>query len=274
MAEIIDQKKLEALLANTGTAATGVAPAPVATTAAPVAAVAPAPLAPPTTGPAPISQYTITVAPPAATPAATPAPVAVIAEPELPPEPEPAPAPKTHIDKEAFINYMRDYHGARYPLRTIAFVCSGYGCQFLNKFEFPDLLIDQLKSLFADVSDSEQERKKIAKAIGMIERAAGPATGTVRDRPSIDFGGSGDPSQLDCVDEAINSTSYMIILHNMGLIKYHSIERPDWKGGIFRWTHFAAILVDETTEMKWAVDAGIGRNGAEPLIVEFANWYE
>jgi hypothetical protein len=205
--------------------------------------------------------------------------VAVIAEPELPPEPEPKPErelPKTHIDKDGILSFMEGYRNSRYPytLNNVAFVCSGYGCQHVNKFKFPDLLVSQLQDLFVSVDGPKTERAALAKAIGLIEKTAGPLTGTSQDRPSIDFGGSGDPSQLDCSDESINATSYMVILYKLGLINYHSIERPNWKGGIFKMTHQAAVITDETTGTQFAVDSGIGRNGAEPLIVPYDEWYE
>jgi hypothetical protein len=284
--QVIDQKKLDELLNKTAPPVTVTArvAVPVATTAAPPA---------PTPAPA-----TVTVAPPAPVTVAPPAPVAVIAEPPVPPpapvavtppavtpappavtvapvEPDDVELPRTHVDKDGIRSFMEGYQNSRYPINKVAFVCSGYGCQYVSKFEFPNLLISQLNDLFAGVNNPEDERKQLAKAIGLIERTAGPVAGTSRDRPSMDFGGSGDSSQLDCSDEALNTTSYMVIMYKMGLIKFHSIERPDWKGiPPFKWTHQTAVITDETTNVRWAVDSGTGRNGAVPTIIEYNDWYE
>ena len=42
----------------------------------------------------------------------------------------------------------------------------------------------------------------------------------------MDFRGSGDTTQLDCVDEATNTTSYILVLDRHGLIRHHRVERP------------------------------------------------
>ena len=42
----------------------------------------------------------------------------------------------------------------------------------------------------------------------------------------MEFGGSGDPTQEDCVDEATNTTSFLLVLQTHGLIKYHTVGTP------------------------------------------------
>ena len=71
-----------------------------------------------------------------------------------------------------------------------------------------------------------EERRAIAYAIAWMERQVALTVGTATDRPSVDFGGSGDPTQQDCVDEATNTTSYLLVLERYGLIRHHIVERP------------------------------------------------
>ncbi len=70
-----------------------------------------------------------------------------------------------------------------------------------------------------------EERRAIANAIGWMERRVAPAAGTATDRASMDFRGSGDASQQDCVDEATNTTSYLLVLDRHGLIR-HQLRYP------------------------------------------------
>jgi hypothetical protein len=65
----------------------------------------------------------------------------------------------------------------------------------------------------------------------------------------------------------------MILMYRAGLIKFHSIKAPSWKGGLFKWTHYCAVIMDETTGVNWAVDSGVGQNGIAPLIIEYNRWY-
>ena len=40
----------------------------------------------------------------------------------------------------------------------------------------------------------------------------------------MQFTASGDPEQLDCVDVATNTTSYLLVMKANGLIKHHTVE--------------------------------------------------
>ena len=48
----------------------------------------------------------------------------------------------------------------------------------------------------------------------------------------MEFGGSGDPTQQDCVDEATNTTSYLLVLQAHGLLKHHTVGIPMTKGNL------------------------------------------
>jgi hypothetical protein len=55
-----------------------------------------------------------------------------------------------------------------------------------------------------------QERRAIAYAIALIEKKVGNRLG-IKDRAGMEFGSTGDPTQQDCVDEATNTTSYLLM---------------------------------------------------------------
>jgi hypothetical protein len=99
-----------------------------------------------------------------------------------------------------------------------------------------------------------EERRAIANVIGWMERPVAPAVGTARDRPSMDFRGSGDRSQQDCVDEATNTTSYLLVLARHGLIRHHAVERPFAKDNFGKWTHWAALIRAKESGELFAVD--------------------
>ena len=117
----------------------------------------------------------------------------------------------------------------------------------------------------------------MAYAIGWMERRVGKVVGTDKDRPGMEFNGPGDPTQQDCVDEATNTTSYLLFMKNKGLIRHHTVDIPFSKGNIFRgikyWPHWTAVLKETETGQKWAVDSWIYKNGENPAIVEVENWY-
>jgi hypothetical protein len=118
-----------------------------------------------------------------------------------------------------------------------------------------------------------EERRALAYAIAWMERRVAPTVGTASDRTSIDLRGSGDPSQLDCVDEATNTTSYLLVLDRHGLLKHHAVERPLAKDSLTRWTHWAAVIREKESGARFAIDSGTGPNGENPTMQAATSFY-
>src|SRR4029079_6002967 len=99
---------------------------------------------------------------------------------------------------------------AKPPNGDTVTVCHAYGCKAQTAFTFTPADIAEISALMARVRRDDspaEERRALAYAIAWMERRVAPTVGTASDRPSMDFTGSGDPSQQDCVDEATNTTS-------------------------------------------------------------------
>jgi hypothetical protein len=155
-------------------------------------------------------------------------------------------------------------------------VCHAYGCKAQRKFTFTESDITELRALMARVPRNDtpaEERRALAYAIAWMERRVAPAVGTASDRTSIDLRGSGDSSQLDCVDEATNTTSYLLVLDRHGLIKHHAVDRPLAKDSLTRWTHWAAVIREKESGERFAIDSGTGPNGENPTMQAAASFY-
>lgn len=184
-----------------------------------------------------------------------------------------SPSLAVNVDENNIRNHISKYNKAQYPSRRTVYVCSGHGCSTIHEFTFDYKFLEELKTLFVGVLTPNEERIALKKAIAVIEKNVGKATGTENDRASLGVFGAGDPSQMDCVDEATNSTSYLIILNKIGVLKFHDIMAPNWKGGLFKWTHYAAVIKDRQTGVLFAIDSGVGNNGEPPLIKPYSKWY-
>ena len=167
------------------------------------------------------------------------------------------------------------------PKGTTVHVCHAYGCQMRTKFTFTDADIAELTAIMkkwrTKADTAEDERRGIAYSIGWMETRVGNVIGTKDDRPGMDFAASGDPTQQDCVDEATNTTSYMTVLQTKGLIKNHKVSTPfsieNYLRGVAGWTHWTAVLVENSNKQRWAVDSWIYANGENPAIVKAEEWY-
>jgi len=165
---------------------------------------------------------------------------------------------------------------AKPPKADTVTVCHAYGCKAQTSFTFTQSDIGEISALMKHVRRDDtprEERRAIAYAIGWMERRVAPTVGTVSDRPSMDLMGSGDQSQQDCVDEATNTTSYLLVLKRHGLIQRHSVERPFAKDDFNRWTHWAALIRETESGEDFAIDSSSSANGENPTVQSAASFY-
>lgn len=159
-------------------------------------------------------------------------------------------------------------------------VCHAYGCQRQTPVLFKSAQIKEIAEVMRKTRKADtpaEERRAVAYAVGWMERYIGEIVGTKHDRPGMEFNGPGDPTQQDCVDEATNTTSYLLVLQHNGLLKHHTVGTPFSRGnillGVSNWPHWAAMLDEKGSGQRWAVDSWIFKNGENPAIVEAEKWY-
>ena len=154
-------------------------------------------------------------------------------------------------------------------------VCTGGGCAEIKHVSLTDEEWQVIANIFANavvVSNAEQERNMISEAIGVFETFIGEKTGTATDLAGT-FGNSDYPGQLDCNDEAINSTTYMRLMRQNGLIKLHEVEDMRTRNFFFTgWPHSTAMIHETATGERYAVDSWFYDNGLPATIIPFAEW--
>ena len=184
------------------------------------------------------------------------------------------------FEREGPPEYHFQEFKARSPERNTVFVCHAYGCAQQTPVKFGPEQIKAIAEVMRKTKKADsagEERRAVAYAVGWMENYSGEIVGTKADRPGMDYDGAGDATQQDCVDEATNTTAYMIILQENGLLKYHTVGRPFSRGnillGVSNWPHWTGVLWETSNKQKWAVDSWIGPNGENPAVVEAERWY-
>ena len=170
--------------------------------------------------------------------------------------------------------------GSSAPSKNAVSVCHAYGCQKVTRVILTEKNVADIAKVMRKTKKADtpyEERRAVAYAISWLEIEVGKRIGTSVDRPGMDFSASGDPTQQDCVDEATNTTSYLMFLYGRGLIKKHTVAIPISKGRIWRgvknWPHWTAILKENETGQHYAVDSWIYENGENPAVVKLEDWY-
>ncbi len=152
-------------------------------------------------------------------------------------------------------------------------MCMGGGCAEIKRVSLSAEEWQSIAAIFSDepvLTDAEHERKLIALAIGRFEKIIGAKTGTSQDLAGTFNYTSG---QLDCNDESINTTTYMRLMRQNGLVKLHEIEDMRTRNFFFTgWPHTTAVIHEIVTKERYAVDSWFYDNGAPATIVPFARW--
>ena len=97
------------------------------------------------------------------------------------------------------------------PVYSNFYECHGFGCALVSHIELSDEEWRTVRATFAPpATDPRGERRQIADAVALVERLVGARTGTAahqwtRHHGHIDGNPRLDPTQLDCIDESVNS---------------------------------------------------------------------
>lgn len=152
-------------------------------------------------------------------------------------------------------------------------VCRSYGCTKIDNESLSKSDIKTIKNIFKKNNNIDFERQNIKKYIAHMETLIGNRIGTKND-----IGGTYvrlGHMQQDCIDESTNTTTYLILADQLGLLKFHDVNaltsRPPILSGRLG-PHRTAVIVEKDSGIKYAVDSWFHDNGIEPEIVTLNEW--
>jgi hypothetical protein len=126
--------------------------------------------------------------------------------------------------------------------------------------------------LEAPGESAEQERDAIARGIAIMEEIIGPKIGRGQDLGG-NLRGFGKTGQMDCIDESTNTTTYLYMLEQAGYLKWHRLVDSSTRFGIFvGMPHTTAVIEDNDTHTRYAVDSWFFDNGMPPAIIKLSAW--
>ena len=146
------------------------------------------------------------------------------------------------------------------------------GCRLTEQVSLTREWDDLITPLKVPAASAEEERQHVALTIAAIELVVGAKTGTSSDIGGT-FEGTGQAGQQDCVDETINTTTYLVMLDQAGLLIWHEprvlVSRGFFING---WPHTTAVLAENETGEIYVVDSWFHGNGVAPETVSLDDW--
>ena len=192
--------------------------------------------------------------------------------------------------------YLREFaHSGATPASF--YVCYGYSCKYSARItlheeewqsvralldppstngsvEGRQLRVEELQStrgLIDPPSDEALERRRVSLAMARFDQLVAARIGTlVHQRREYN---AGDPSQYDCIDESINTWTYLTILDHEGLLRYHYVGGLAHAGTVLDFdVRNTATLVATADGMSYAIDPTLVDVGEPPPVVKLQNW--
>ena len=143
------------------------------------------------------------------------------------------------------------------PTATSMTVCYGFVCRRRETLDFSagDRAV-LTKLLAAGKVSSAAERAAVQKAVVWFDHRMGPIIGTDKRVAKADFRYFDDKHNFDCWDTTRNTTSLLLVLQEWGLLKYHIVGDPHYRGNalVLQTPHNTAVLVERASHVEWVVD--------------------
>ncbi|NVN84775.1 MAG: hypothetical protein HXX15_01690 [Rhodopseudomonas sp.] len=154
-------------------------------------------------------------------------------------------------------------------------VCYGFVCRRRLALQFsPGDRATLTKLLAAGRASAAAERAAVQKAVVWFDRRLGPILGTEKRIARADFRYFDDKHNFDCWDTTRNTTSLLLLLQSWGLLKYHTVGDPHYRGNVIvlQTPHNTAVLVERGTGEEWVVDMWPRSFAQLPDVMPVARW--
>lgn len=156
--------------------------------------------------------------------------------------------------------------------------CHGFGCSGVSGLALSPEEWRSVRAQFQPpAADARAERRQISDALALMQRLVGLRTGTaVHQWTRANFiisSNLGDMTQLDCIDEAVNTWTYLTMMDHDGLFKFHSAGPLSYGGTIFTLDmRNTAVIRENASGQYFAVDPTLVDAAEPPPILPLTIW--
>src|SRR6202140_3867456 len=154
-------------------------------------------------------------------------------------------------------------------------VCYGFVCRRREILDFSAGDRSALTQILpAGRASAAAERAAVQKAVIWFDRRMGPVIGTNKRVARADFRYFDDKHNFVCWDTTRNTTSLLLVLQEWGLLKYHVVGDPHYRGNalVLQTPHNTAVLVERATKIEWVLDVWPRGYAQSPDVMTVEKW--
>ena len=153
-------------------------------------------------------------------------------------------------------------------------VCHGFNCNFISTISLSDGEWASVTGWFkSDSSNPDTERSQIRHAIGWMEVLVGRHGPGRKDRALDLKHATSRIGQMDCIDESINTTTYLKLFEKQGLLRWHRVVQRVQRRAIFD-AHWASQIEEVVTGDHYVIDSWFQDNGMLPNVQRTKDWID
>jgi hypothetical protein len=154
--------------------------------------------------------------------------------------------------------------------------CHGFNCTAKSSVSVTPAEWRRVTALFSPPAKSAKaERQQIARAVAEMQKVVGAKSGTAvhqwTHKDMLILPNMGDPTQLDCVDEAVNTWTYMTLMEQNGLFRYHRVAHLSGSHVFDVFTRNTAVM-QEIDGGYYAIDPSLVDFGVPPPVLKLKTW--
>jgi hypothetical protein len=168
-----------------------------------------------------------------------------------------------------------DLHAEPNPAPARFRECHGFSCTEVSQVSLSRGEWQRVGAIFhPPAKNARAERQRIAQAVVLMQRLVGKQTGTAvhqwTHKDMAILPNRGDPTQLDCIDEAVNTWTYMTMMERSGFFRFHRVAQLS-NAGTPADPRNTAVL-QEKDSSYFAIDPSLVDFGALPPVIPLASW--
>jgi hypothetical protein len=151
-------------------------------------------------------------------------------------------------------------------------ICHGFGCNIESMISLSSVEWRSVAGwLETNAPDPSTERDHIRQAIGWMEVLVG-RHGPGREDRALDLKHVAYRSgQMDCVDESINTTTYLKLFESQSLLRWHRVVERIQRRALFD-AHWASQIEEIQTGDRYVIDSWFQDNGLLPNVQKTEDW--
>lgn len=154
-------------------------------------------------------------------------------------------------------------------------ICYGFVCRRRATLDFTASDQKELTQILAaGKASAAAERAAVQKAVVWFDKRVGPIVGTTNRVANADIRSGAAAGNFDCWDSTRNTSSFLFVLQEWGLLKHHTVGNPRYRGNILalQLPHNTAVLVEKESKIEWVVDMWTTKYLQPPDVMLVETW--